>query len=255
MIRQHLSDYFWLAAKNNSQFSVRAFALRLGESNSALSEMLRGKRSISKNKALAFAEKIKLSEKQIEAIRLAFENENSLARLNDVKNPLREVLIPPEMQHIMADWRYFVILALIRTSKRKPATVGSLSRALGMPIKVVEELLNELVRLDIVKFNSKGEYTSEPILFRTTENFPDALMNQRRLDGLAGAREGIEEHRAGSASYFSTVSVNAEQVEAAKNIFEDFLKRISLHLRDPEASEVFEVHVNVFPRTVRPHGS
>ena len=63
VVRNILLDRFLNIQKKNPRFSIRAYGRKLGISSAALSEILRGKRKVSHDKALGIAEKLKLKTK------------------------------------------------------------------------------------------------------------------------------------------------------------------------------------------------
>lgn len=249
LIRRHLTDYYLCTAQKNPRFSVRAFAKKLGVSNSALSEILRGKRKVSLQKALLYAGKIRLPEREITKLTTAFKNSGSLEQLKPFANKLTEIIIDPGHFHIMSDWRFFAVLALVRASRGRMPT-HDIAQSLELDGEAVQGIVDELIRLKVLKRERNGELVAENVVFRTSEDFPENLMKQRRLSGLEGARIALERNLPGEGGFFSTVSADVSKLKTAHEMIEDFIKRLSLFLRDPHSLDVFEININFFPRAV-----
>ncbi|RYZ92071.1 MAG: TIGR02147 family protein [Proteobacteria bacterium] len=250
LIGRYLTEFFFRASKKNPQYSIRAFAKKLGVSNSSLSEIMRGKRVVSKKKALEFASELGLSSEDIAQLEEAFENAGSLEKLKPVQNPFKEILIGPDQYKIMADWKYFAVLALIRTNGEK-LKLDEMASSLELSSKSVKAIVAELEDLGIVTRHAGGILRSQNVVFRTSEDFPEELMRKRRLESIEGAALAINQIRPGELGIFATVSTTPEAVFAARPMLEDFVKRLCLHLRDPKSPHVFEIGMNLFPRTVQ----
>lgn len=249
LIRAHLTNAFIKISDKNPRYSLRAFAKKLNVSNSALSEIMRAKRKISKGKAIEFAKLLNLSQKEIDNLTIAFSSVNRIEILKNTENPINEVLIEDGHFHIMADWRYFSVLGLVRGSRGNMSTV-EMARLLGLKSKEVSLLVEEMISVDIIQKRGNQLYV-ENFILRTSENFPKNLLDKRRIQSLEGAKFAIEENLSSELGFFSTIGVNLEKIEAAGELIEDFMKRLCIFLRDKDSTDIFEVSFNLFPRTIK----
>jgi uncharacterized protein (TIGR02147 family) len=246
LIKNYLSDYFFKVQAKNPRFSLRSFAQKLGISNSALSEILRSKRKVSKAKALEFAKAIKLLEKHTKTLMDAFDKSGSLEQLKPVSNPLKEILLTSDQFHIMGDRKYFSVLALFRSPMN---SVSAMSARLGLTETEVQNILEELAKIGVLE-KKNGQYIEkERAVFRTSEDFPDELMRNRRLQNTEASAKAIREKADGERGYFATVSVDKSKLDEIGPIVEDFVKRLSMFLRKPSSEDIFEVNVDIFPWT------
>jgi uncharacterized protein (TIGR02147 family) len=248
LMKTHLTDAFILASKRNPRFSLRAFAKKLGISNAALSELMRGKRTLSKKKALDIAKHLGLPEDKLKTLSDAFDKAMSLEKLRPVPNPLKEVIVEPRQFKMMADWRYFAVLALVRTNGHRLKS-KDIAAMLDISVDEVGEIIEEMVDLGVIIRQTGGALKSENVVFRTSENFPESLMKERRLQSLSGASKAMQIEGVVELGSFATVSTNPEQIREAQDLIEDFVKRLCLYLRNPKSEHVYELNVNLFPRT------
>jgi uncharacterized protein (TIGR02147 family) len=246
LVRNHLRQYYFDAQERNPRFSMRAFATKIGISSSALSEILRGKRRISKTKALAYADIIGISKKQKQILTEAFDKTGSLEKLKPSPSPLSEVVLDSSMFHIMADRKYFSVLAMFRSKNNSPSTMA---KKLGFKTAEVTNMMDELVKIGVLE-NINGEYIEkERKVFRTSEDFPLDLIQKRRLQNNEASRFAIKNNLEGERGYFATVSIDKEKLNEIEPIVEDFIKRLSYFLMKPGSEDVFEVNLDIFPWT------
>jgi transcriptional regulator with XRE-family HTH domain len=99
-----LKSSFGLIKKMNSRVSMRSFAQRLGISHSAMSEILKGKRKVSKVKAEAFADALKITGEK---------RNHFLTDFNRI-DPIAAELSEATFQ-LFADPDYFSLLTLVDT--------------------------------------------------------------------------------------------------------------------------------------------
>lgn len=246
LVKNYLSDYFFKVQAKNPRFSIRAFAQKLGISSSALSEILRSKRKVSKAKALEFAKVIKLSEKNINILTEAFEQSGSLEKLKPVTNPMKEILLTPDNFHIMADRKYFNVLGLSRSSTN---SAKEMAAKLDLEEREVQEILEELVSVGVLEKKLDRYFEKDRVLFRTSEHFPDELMQKRRLQNKEACAKAIKEKAEGEFGFFATVAVDKDKLHEAAPIVEDFIKRMGLFLRKPGSENLIEINVDIFPWT------
>ncbi|KYG67000.1 hypothetical protein AZI86_08235 [Bdellovibrio bacteriovorus] len=247
-IRQVLTDYFVRASQKNPSFSLRAFAKKLEISSSALSEIMRGKRKISLSKALILASKIGLSDKEIQKIRSIFERKSSIDKLTKLSNPFREVILKPNEFDLLADWKFFAIVALMRTKGFKSEN-SWIAKRLSLTEAEVAQSLQRLIDLGIVQKDRRGNLSEQKCSYRTSEDYPDELIRSRQVEGLSAAIKSIQSAAKGQMGFYSTISADIRNIDKAPDMIEEFLKKFSIFLHEGDPSEVFEFHIQLFPRT------
>ena len=244
-----LKKYLEHAQKKNSKFSMRALAAKLKLSSAALSELINAKRPISQSKALDIAAKIPFSKLDTITLTKSFEKNKSLNKLKSRSNPRKEILISESEFDIMADWRYFAFMALTRTTDFK-SDVSWISKRLGLTKIEVQKIMSRLESLSIISRDQMGNIIDNNACYRTAEDFPKKLLNERQLNGLSTASHLIKKNNQLQAGFFSTITTDTKKLEDASVMIEDFLKKLSLFFCDSEdRKEVFELQIQLFPRT------
>lgn len=249
LIRNVLLDFFLRKQKLIPTYSLRKFAQRREVSSSALSEILRGKRNVSRNRAVNFAQKMQVNMQTMALIEAAFSDSGRLESLSDIKNPLKEIIIGENEQEIMADWLCFAIVCLIRT-KGFRSDITWIAARLGVDEERVDEALRLLESAGTIHRTETGEYRDLPVCYRTSENFPETLDSIRQIKGLKNAITALEEPVRNRVGNFSTISGDPAKLKEAELLIEDFLKRLSIFLAASEKKEVFELSIQLFQLSV-----
>lgn len=245
-IRNYLSAYYFKTASRNPRFSLRAFASKLGISSAALSEIMRGKRNVSRAKARQFAHAIKLGEKDLKMIEDVFSTVHCLETLKERTNPLKEVLIGPPQFEVMADWLHFALVALMRTEGFQPDPYW-IAKRLGVSKEKVLGAIEALKASGSLIVHEDGRLEDVRVCYRTTEEFPQAMIDRRMIDGLKKAIEIIPIESTNHFGAFSTISADVSKIPAARAYAEDFVKRLSLFLAEGRKTEVLELNIQLFP--------
>src|SRR5205809_112872 len=103
-VRLILLEEFVAIQARNPQYSMRAYAKKIGAPQSAISEILSGKRSITKK----YAEKILRGlDKNPQEIFEIFQNEKT--------NTVSYKSVDMDIYKLIADWYYYAILSLVET--------------------------------------------------------------------------------------------------------------------------------------------
>jgi len=247
-VQNLLTSYFITASEKNPSFSLRAFANKLGISSSSLSEILRGKRRVSLKMAQQFLETLNAPVEELERIHRLFDKMKDFESLSKLPNPLKEVILSETQFELMADWKYFTVLALLRVDGFS-TDLAVLSQRLSLTIEDLSSVIENLIKWDILKRDSLGRLTEEGCCFGTPKNYPDKMIRSRQIEGLNSAIDTIEQKIEGQNGYFSTVSVDPKKLDQANDMMLTFLKKLSVFLSSGDSAEVFELHLQLFPRT------
>jgi len=151
-------------ARARSGYSIRAFAEKAGISNSFLSEVLNGKKSLSVELAFKIAVKLQLTdlETQYFCLQVQLDQEKDPAfreelsrRLNNLDPSRRQHDLSADLFKVVADWHHFAILELTHVAgfRGDPAWIA---KRLGIPRMEVEIALDRLLRLELLEETNRG---------------------------------------------------------------------------------------------------
>ena len=133
----------------NTAFSLRAFSNRLGMSPGAVSQILNGKRFVSKKIAQKICDKLLLDpQEKSEIVGLFPEQKKEL--LNNTALEPNYLQLQSDQFRVISDWYYLAILSLMKTRgfKQSPQWI---SKRLGISQKEAKEAMTRLKRLGLIE--------------------------------------------------------------------------------------------------------
>lgn len=236
--RSFLKDILSGKQDKSPGFSMRAFALKIGLSQSTLSQVLSGKKNLSWESALRIAEKLKFSPIDTEYLAL-------LVRLETAKDPgLREMVwnqiqkmnpdrhaydLSVDLFRSLSDWYHLAIRNLIDIDGFV-LTPASASKRLGISVAQAETAIERLTRLELIEDNPKKPGTfikvHDRIVLRSqTTNKALRIFHNQMLEKAIEALESQtpDEKIVGS----ETFAISEKQLSQANLITEEYFCRMA----------------------------
>lgn len=231
------------AKTRNPRLSQRGFALKLGLSSGAFSEILQGKRLLSHQIKLRIAPRLQLSPKE----EADFFQEGLPPQLQHRQSD--SLKLSNDQFHLISDWWHFAILNLTRTKGFKNH-VTWIARRLGMANKVVTEALDRLFRLGFLEKTTDGRVARKHANLQTTDDLFSLSIQRSHLEDLKLIEKSLNEipiHLRDMTSV--TFVVNKRDLSKAKEmirVFQDqFLNRVEAN----HGEEVYRLSIALFPLT------
>jgi uncharacterized protein (TIGR02147 family) len=162
--------------QRNPRYSLRAFARDLALDPARLSDVLNGKKGISRAVALQLASRLGMSTGETELLcdqvdslhaRSRAVREAAVLRVAERRKARpREKSLTLDTFHVVADWHHFAILQLLKLPRCRSHPEW-MARALGIRPVQVTEALERLERLELVeregdRFKVTQDYVSSP---------------------------------------------------------------------------------------------
>lgn len=231
----------------NPRWSQRAFAQRLGVSSGALSEMMKGKRSIS----------APLKKKMAEALQLS-----PLEQIDFFEADLPENLRPARHEyfrlsvdqfHLIADWWHFAILNLLRT-KGFRLEQGWITSRLGLETKVVSSALDRLFRMGLLK-RVGAKVVREHRNIETGDDYFDLSNRKAHVEDTRLIEKSLLDGDLERRDHTSlTLAIRLKDMKRAKELIRLFQDQFAAEIetRDDEADEVYRLSMSFFPLTRTP---
>jgi uncharacterized protein (TIGR02147 family) len=184
--RKYLSDELARRIGVNPRYSLRAFARDLGMNPGRLSHVLRGHYGLSQNAAEVVAKKLNLGPQELKVFcdLVALKRSQSSARkvksshgLSKVSSHFNSLSLDSFM--LISEWYHLAILEYF-SIRGVVSDVLQLSKTLGVPPQLVEQAVDRLVRLKMLKkdksgrkFKPLGSYFVDPkgVSSRAVQNF------------------------------------------------------------------------------------
>lgn len=226
----------------NPRFSLRSFAHMLEVSPAQLSQVLSGKRPLTRKMALKFSKQLKLSPLEEKSF-------VSSIQFNHEENSLTEgrIELKEDEFKLISDWYHFAILSLAELKDNK-ANVHWISKRLNISLREAAEAYHRLLRMGLIKETSSGrfEQVGSPII--TSNDVLSRSIQKNHIQILGLAQQKIESTPVEMRDYQSvTMAINTNNLSKAKKYIREFKRNLSTLLEKGNKSEVYTLSIQLFP--------
>jgi len=231
-------------------YSLRKFSEHLEQNPAAVSQILSGKRSVSKKFANRILNKMGCSPKVMAQVNASFNSETNEADAKD-KNSLNygRMQFDVDQYDLVAEWYYYGILSLALTKnfKSNPEWIAD---KLGVTKVKIIKALNKLEKLGLLNRDKKGNLKHSGVSISSTDGIQSLALRARHEENLNAAKLSILNDPLELRDFsFITVTTNTEKLAEARQRIRCFLNDLCDFLEDGPKDEVYELCVQLFPRT------
>ena len=228
---------------NNSYYSLRAFARDLELGSTSLSDLLAGKRSLSKRNIDRVVEKLHLTPIQKDEMLSSGKEERKKS-----KGEIERLQLEEDVFRLISDWYYLAILNLAKI-KNQLSKVDLIARRLGISEIEVESALITLQRLKLLRIKrGKLERTSLPLT--TSRDIPSSAIRKHHKENLKLAEISLENDSLERREFTSiTCTADPVQMKKAKDYLMRAKRRVVKILEGGVPSEVYTLSFQLFPLT------
>ncbi|MDD0854691.1 TIGR02147 family protein [Halobacteriovorax sp. GB3] len=222
----------------NPSYSLRAFAKSLKIEPSALSQIIRGKRKLTKKMTLRLA-----NELDIAPYKTSLYYEVS----SKPEAPFKELTL--DLFEVLSDWYHFAILELMNVSSfsTDPAWIA---RTLGLTVSEVNISISRLQKLEMLKIDEDGKWHD---LTGGKTNLGDpSLTNQafkryqRKI--LKLSEKSLEDtpiqYRDHSGT---TMAIDSSKIPEAKELIKEFRRKMGKLLTGKNEDQVYQLQISLYP--------
>ncbi len=242
-IQKILNEQFVEARLRNPSYSVRAFARKLGMSSAAVSEILNGKRRISRKLALRIADRLALDPEQTRALVASFEG----ARTEINTRPLQNL----DMEHfrVVADWYHFAILSLAETEGFR-GEAKWIAQRLDLPVREVEAAIKRLEKLEMLLRDGRGRLRATGVQYATPDEIANVALRRLHAQNLELARVSLERDPIDQRDFSAvTMAIDPAKLPEAKKLIRKFHKQLNLLLGSGRKKDVYKMCLQLIPLT------
>lgn len=240
--------------RRNPAFSMRAFAKKLQLSPSALSEIIGGKRKVSKKMAERILTRMCLDPKEQEAILSTFENKNqteldpSLIKVaaGKYKKSINFLKLNADQFSLISEWQHFALLSLMETFDFVSDTEW-MAKRLGISITDLQKTLTRLIDLNLVtKKYTKYFPTEAPLI--TTDNISDVAVRKSHYADLKLAEKTLDEVPVEDRDFTAiTIAADKSKLPEARRMIREFQDSLTQFLEDGTKDEVYKMTFYMYP--------
>ncbi len=242
-----LREAFVESQVRNPAYSLRAFARRLAISPSALSEILNGKRRISRKLAERLADKLCLDPKQKHDLLSRFRPTGATAK-DLPPSPLVYEELDSDQFATIAEWYHFGILSLMETTTFEDDPTWIAER-LNIKLPEATAAIERLLRLGLVRRDANGELRLTKGRLTTSDGVRSLSLRRAHATNLALAQRSLAEDEMDRRDFSAmTLAIDASLLPEARKMIRDFQDQLATKLEVPgKQTEVYKLCVQMFP--------
>lgn len=231
----------------NSAYSMRALAKKLKTSPSAVSEILNGRRPITKQTGARILSALSLPTEKVNQLleklptRYTKKIKSNLAGQHTTFSEVDSAQFD-----LISNWYYFGILSLAETKtfKDDPAWIA---RRLNIKVSEAKKALQTLLSFELLKKTNLGVRPTGK-QFKTTTDISDASIRKHHLQNLDILRGSLESDPVDSRDFSTmTVTFDPAQMQKAKELIKDFRRNFSKEVEKTKKKEVYRLSVQFIP--------
>jgi uncharacterized protein (TIGR02147 family) len=239
-LQRLLQGTFLKKQATNTRYSLRAFARQLEMSPSAVSEILRGKRKISRRLGERLADRLSLGPEEWKTI---FEPKSAGPKQTI---PTAYAAFDMDAYHAVAQWHYFAILSLAET-KEFDGLPSTIAHRLNISERRAGHALGVLERLKLLARDKDGNLVWTGRNFTTREDVKDLSARRSLREGLDLARQALD-HQPVSVREFTaiTVAIDPDRLSEAKAMIRAFRDQLAAFLEGGQRRRIYRLGIQLF---------
>lgn len=232
-----VANSFQRAKKRNTRLSLRSFATRIGVPKSTLSEIMNGKISFTRRRAIEIVQALDLP---------SLEKNRLLVRLGKETKVDWEDL---DLSHydLFSDWSYFAVLYFFDLDGEK--TIATAARRLGLDLVKTKAIIQVLVAKNLLKVTNEGRITPTGKSWKSTDGIPSESIKKYHLENLKVAERALKSLPIAERDFTSYVFAgNSKQVDFIREEIRKLYERVGTFAEQVSPKDrLYQVAVNFFP--------
>jgi uncharacterized protein (TIGR02147 family) len=229
-------------------FSLRAFALKIGISAPELSEILRGKRKASARIIERVSQRLPLSPEESEALLETVRQDKTDSNLA-AQNQRPSLQLNMDHFKAISDWFHFAILSLAETEdfSDNPAWIA---RRLNISLTQTKEALARLERLGMLERTEGGALKATGVQYATSDEIANVSLRNSHSKDLELAQKSLEQDEIEDRDFTAmTLAIDPKKLPMAKKMIREFRDRLGTFLESESKTEVYKICMQLFPLT------
>jgi hypothetical protein len=257
----YFKDFFTENKANDKKFSFRVFAKQIGWPTSYLSDLIAGRKTLTLNRALQFAEFSKMKSLDQEhlirmALRLGSATTNPIQMFDASRFQIDE--------KALMDVSWVAHILMWKRKKMTAVEIKSEFALMAVTLERIETALSELERIEAFEWDENGMMKSVKIPPQSLDWDSSEVSGDQNFKGLEQHRESAEnflyfiENPQGPALYNSRpiviprgkFNIIATKLMELRNWMDDFSQQHLEDMANPEeSSDLLQLDINLFPVT------
>lgn len=244
-LQKKLSEVLTESRLRNPAYSLRAFAKKLDLSPSAVSEILNGKRNVSKKLAEKVVHKLCLDPRETKSIIGLFEG-NKIPQSSAVTQS-DAMAVSMDHFHLISDWYHSAILSLSET-KDFSSEPTWIAKRLNIKVLEAKSALERLERLGLMERDARGKLKATHFQFQSPDEISSVALRKAHLQKFDLAKSSLERDKINERDFTAmTLAMDISKLPIAKKMIREFRDRLTEYLESGPKTQVYELCVQLFP--------
>lgn len=229
----------------NPSFSLRALAKKLNLQPSALSEILNGKRLMTKKMAAKVLDRLCVDPSTSAKILGGLSNRT--AEKTDHTEYTEFIQLNMDHYHVISDWYYFAIISLVETKgfKDDPQWIA---KRLNIKVTEASTALERLERLGLLAREKSGKLKTTGVQFATSTDIANMSLRKSHHQNLELAKRSLDQDAVEMRDFSSmTMAIDPDKLPEAKRMIKEFRRKFCAFMESGKKAEVFRICIQLFP--------
>ena len=230
--------------KRNPRYSLRAFAKSLEVDPSTLSQILSGKRALTKRSIKSFTDRLGASPEELKEFgMLANTQEEALAAATE--RAYQQVAL--DTFSVMAEWYHYAILELtyVRNFQANPRWI---SNKLGITAEEAKAAIERLQRLGLLLVDDNSMIKSARHLTNQSSVNTSAAHRELQKQVIEKAMLAVDECLPEEKDITSmTMAIDPSKIDQAKDLIRKFRRELCALLESGTQTRVYNLAVQLYP--------
>ncbi len=250
-IQEILQEKFRQMQNRNPRYSLRSFSQKIGMSPGSLSQILNGKRKVSKNLSREILTKLSVSRQEVREVEALYSTEDLRVAFQAKSVAMgSKMTLEKHQEEIVSDWTHYAILSLMETKDFK-SDPSWMAQRLNISESHCLNSLSNLEKAGYLKKVGTG-YEICDVSLQTTDDVISAALRQRHHENLAAAKVALQEIAIDMREFSSmTMAIDLKTLPLAKSLIREFKEKLCNIMEVGEQTEVYELSIQLFPRSTR----
>lgn len=239
-VRLILLEEFVKAQARNPHYSMRAFSQKIGVAQSAISEILSGKRPVTRKSAQKILQGLDKDPNEISAV------------VEDHENGTTQKYQPIDLSafHVVSEWQYYAILSLAET-KDFESSEKWIAQRLGISEKLASDSIETLLRLDMLERDKKtAKLKPTGQHFEAISAVATQALRKANRNNLEMAQQALEKVPLELRDFTGiTLCFDPSRMEDARKMIKTFRRNFTRVMESGHKKEVYKLSIQLFPLT------
>lgn len=242
-LQDQLLQRFSKLKEKNSNYTLRAYARKLGIHSGALSAILNGKRRVSRKMALRLAERLMLDPIEMDKIAASFEIKT------DERILPRALQLSADQHRLIVEWYHYGILSLIQLKGFRNDSVW-IAKRLNIRPSEARDAVARLIRLGLVERSGKNSLKRIEARVATTDGVRSSALQRAHAQNLELAQTSLDRDPLAVRDFTSlTFPADPAKISIARRLIRRCQDQIEAEMQSASPTEVYRVCVQLFPLT------